>query len=62
VLVWTHRDPVECIASACSMYEALLHIGFESNTVDKHILGKAVVDFSRKILDKAFESIKDKKV
>jgi len=44
------------------MYEALLHIGFKSYTVDKHILGKAVVDFSRKILDKAFESIKDKNI
>jgi hypothetical protein len=35
------------------MYEALMHIAFESHTVDKLVLGNAVVDFSRKILDKA---------
>lgn len=24
-VVWTHRDPVECIASACSLYETIMH-------------------------------------
>ena len=58
VLVWTHRDPVECIASACSLYELSLHMAFESETVNKHALGKAVVDFSKRSLDKALESLK----
>ena len=26
-VVWTQRNRVECIASACSLYEALLQIG-----------------------------------
>jgi hypothetical protein len=30
VLVWTHRNPVECIASACSLYELGLNMAFES--------------------------------
>jgi Sulfotransferase family len=59
VLVWTHRDPVECIASACSLYELSMHMEFESETVNKHALGKAVVDFSKRSLDKAFESLKN---
>jgi len=58
ILVWTHRDPVECIASACSLYEALMKAAFETNTIDRHALGKAVVEYSRLALDKAFNSFK----
>ena len=28
-IVWTHRDPVECVASACSLYETLAALCIE---------------------------------
>ena len=58
VLVWPHRDPVECIASVCSLYELSMHMEFESNSINKHALGKAVVEYSKLSLDKAFQSLK----
>jgi hypothetical protein len=42
VVVWTHRDPVDCIASACSLYETLLFFTMENNTVDRKALGKGI--------------------
>ena len=33
-------------------------MAFESETVNKNALGKAVVDFSKRSLDKALESLK----
>jgi hypothetical protein len=56
-VVWTHRDPVECIASACSLYEAILGVTSEVGTVDKHKLGKAVMHYSLVTLARAEASI-----
>jgi hypothetical protein len=41
-IVWTHRDPVACIASACSMTEALMPT---LEGVDKPWLGPVVMEF-----------------
>ncbi|CAM9678123.1 unnamed protein product, partial [Ectocarpus fasciculatus] len=57
-IVWTHRNPVDCIASACSLYETLLLFNMEPSSIDKEKLGKAVLDYTRVCLDKAFASIK----
>ena len=48
-IVWTHRDPLACIASACSMTEALM-AGRES--FDKRELGPAVMEFYATSLDR----------
>lgn len=40
-VVWTHRNPVECIASACSLYETLLHMCCIPESISRHALGKA---------------------
>lgn len=56
-VVWTHRDPVECIASACSLYETIIKMVINSWTIDKHALGKAVMDYTAYSLDKAVASI-----
>lgn len=55
-VVWTHRNPVECIASGCSLYEAMLHMVAEEPSVDKKALGKAVMEYTRLSLVKAEES------
>lgn len=55
--VWTHRHPTECIASACSLYETILRMGSEGDSVDKKLLGKAVLNYSKKALQKAQETI-----
>ncbi|MEN8162070.1 MAG: sulfotransferase, partial [Myxococcota bacterium] len=48
-IVWTHRDPVACTASACSMTAALMsHL----EGVDEHWLGPRVLDFYASSLDR----------
>jgi hypothetical protein len=41
-IVWSHRDPLLCTASICSMTEALMARQVE---MDKHALGEVVMDF-----------------
>jgi hypothetical protein len=55
-VVWTHRDPAECIASACSLYETLLRVFMEESSIDRHALGKAVVEYTRLSLDMALNT------
>lgn len=56
-IVWTHRDPVECIASACSLYEYLLKVVSDTWTVDRVALGQAVLEYSADALERAIASI-----
>jgi hypothetical protein len=56
-IVWTHRDPVECIASACSLYECIMKMVIDSWTVDRAALGAAVVDYTYDALNRAGKSI-----
>ena len=39
-IVWTHRNPVECIASACSLHETLLRMVMEEDSIDAHAIGR----------------------
>jgi hypothetical protein len=39
-IVWTHRNPVECVASACSLHETLLRMVMEENSIDAHAIGR----------------------
>lgn len=48
-IVWTHRDPVACTASACSMTAALMTT---LEGLDKHWLGPRVLDFYASSLDR----------
>eukprot|EP01035_Chromulina_nebulosa_P016957 gene16957-22449_t len=57
-VVWTHRDPVECIGSACSLYETLMRMSMEEADIDRVALGKAVLDYTRLSLDMAMDSLK----
>ena len=56
-IVWTHRNPVECIASACSLYETLMKLSVDSWTIDKKELGLAVMEYTFLSLEKAIRSI-----
>ncbi|CAE7605881.1 unnamed protein product [Symbiodinium microadriaticum] len=56
-VVWTHRDPAECIASACSLYETMMKLLVDSWTIDKHALGQAVMEYTSIALDKAMASV-----
>jgi len=58
-VVWTHRDPVECIASACSLYETLAEMGCESWSIDKKAMGKAVLEYTRLCLRRAEQIISE---
>ena len=49
-IVWTHRDPVACTASACSMTAALMTT---LEGLDKHWLGPVVMEFYARSLDRA---------
>ncbi len=57
VIVWTHRDPRDCIASACSLYETLSSPLLESSTIDRKLLRKAVLNYTKLAFEKAFKSI-----
>ncbi|HEU4427637.1 MAG TPA: sulfotransferase [Myxococcota bacterium] len=48
-IVWNHRDPVACIASACSMTQALM----ATIPFDAKQLGPAVLEFYARSLDRA---------
>jgi len=48
-IVWTHRDPVACTASACSMTAALMTT---LEGLDKRWLGPAVMEFYARSLDR----------
>jgi hypothetical protein len=56
-VVWTHRNPTECIASACSLYETILGMVMEKNSINKIALGKAVMNYSELAMKKAIEAI-----
>lgn len=56
-VVWTHRNPIECIASACSLYESILGMVMERNTINKIALGQAVMNYSELAMKKAIEAI-----
>ncbi len=47
-VVWNHRDPVACIASACSMTQALM----ATLAFDPQRLGPAVLEFYARSLDR----------
>jgi hypothetical protein len=57
-VVWTHRDPVECIASACSLYQTIMNMSLEEASIDSIAIGRAVLNYSRLCLDKAESTIK----
>jgi hypothetical protein len=48
-IVWTHRDPVACIASGCSMTAALMTT---LEGLDKKWLGPVVMEFYARSLDR----------
>jgi len=48
-IVWTHRDPVACTASACSMTAALMTT---LEGLDKKWLGPVVIEFYARSLDR----------
>jgi hypothetical protein len=48
-IVWTHRDPVACIASGCSMTAALMTT---LERLDKKWLGPVVMEFYARSLDR----------
>jgi hypothetical protein len=47
-IVWNHRDPVACVASACSMTQALM----ATLAFDPKQLGPAVMEFYARSLDR----------
>jgi len=52
-IVWTHRNPIECIASACSLYETLACVAVETPSLDRRALGRAVLDYTDMSLRRA---------
>jgi hypothetical protein len=56
-VVWTHRNPVECVASACSLYETLIEMGGYGDTIDRAALGRQVLEYTELSLRKAQESL-----
>lgn len=57
-IVWTHRDPAECIASACSLYQTLLCMCMEEDSVDPILIGKSVMYYTHRCLELAEKTIK----
>jgi hypothetical protein len=56
-LVWTHRNPSECIASACSLFETLMQMGMEDSSCDRKRIGKAMMEYTHCSLRLAEETI-----
>jgi hypothetical protein len=45
-VVWTHRTPVECVGSACSLYRTLFEVTARPGSVSPTVLGAAVADYT----------------
>jgi len=56
-VVWTHRDPSECIASSCSLFHTLMLISMEEESLDPFLIGKAVMRYTHKCLEAAEQAI-----
>eukprot|EP01039_Chlorochromonas_danica_P004123 gene4123-4519_t len=56
-IVWTHRDPAQCIASACSLFQTLMEMGMEEDSIDPILIGKAIMKYSKLCLAKAEASL-----
>ena len=57
-VVWTHRDPVECIGSACSLYYTLAAMATEVDSIDKNAIGQGVMEYTRRSLDMAQKALR----
>jgi hypothetical protein len=57
VVVWTHRHPVECVGSCCSLFEAILLLTVDSWTLDRKALGAQVLNYIRLCLARALASL-----
>lgn len=55
-VVWTHRNPVECIGSACSLYETMLEMAVHEDSIDRAALGESVLQYTEISLNKAMET------
>jgi hypothetical protein len=60
-IVWTHRNPVECFASACSLFNTILLMTMEEESVNAKAMGTAIMNYSRWCLDKAEKSLEELK-
>ena len=56
-VVWTHRHPVECVGSCCSLFEAILLLTIDSWTLDRKALGREILNYIRICLDRALKAI-----
>jgi len=56
-VVWTHRDPSECIASSCSLFHTLMLMSMEEDSVDPFLIGKAVMRYTHRCLEAAEQAI-----
>jgi hypothetical protein len=39
-IVWTHRDPADCVVSACSLYEGMLKLFYDHTSLNKSAIGE----------------------
>ncbi len=58
-IVWTHRNPVECFASACSLFNTIMHMNCEEDSIDPKLMGEAVMKYSRLCLDMAEKALEE---
>lgn len=57
IVVWTHRNPVECISSACSLFETVMLMYGEEESVDSAKIGQAVMHYSKVAVKAAEDAI-----
>ena len=49
-IVWAHRHPVPCIASACSLLKAFHELYYEGDTCDTTLLGQKVAESAHQLV------------
>jgi len=62
LVVWTHRNPVDCIGSACSLYDTIFQVSIDSWSLDKKRLGAAVLALTKQSLDRALKVCDEGKI
>jgi hypothetical protein len=56
--VWMHRNPKDCILTMCSLYDVILQMVMLPASINRHALGRAVLEYCKEALARANRSIR----
>lgn len=56
--VWVHRNPRDCILIMCALYDVILQMVMLPTSINRHALGRAVLEYCKEAISRATRSIR----